>query len=42
MQADGLPFVEAFLLAVSAALLAALYPAWRLSRMQTAGALRGD
>ena len=42
MQVEALPFVEAFLLAVSAALLAALYPAWRLSRMQTASALRGD
>ena len=31
-----------FLLAVSAALLAALYPAWRLSRMQAAEALRGE
>src|SRR5687768_15302760 len=36
------PFVQAFLLAVGAALLAALYPAWRLSRMETAEALRGD
>jgi ABC-type lipoprotein release transport system permease subunit len=31
-----------FLLAVDAALLAALYPAWRLSRMQAAEALRGE
>jgi putative ABC transport system permease protein len=36
------PFIQAFLLAVSAALLAAIYPAWRLSRMQTAEALRGE
>jgi putative ABC transport system permease protein len=36
------PFVQAFLLAVSAALLAAIYPVWRLSRMQTAQALRGE
>jgi putative ABC transport system permease protein len=36
------PFVQAFVLSVSAALLAALYPAWRLSRMQTAEALRGE
>ena len=35
-------FVQAFLLAVGAALLAALYPAWRLSRMQAAEALRGE
>jgi putative ABC transport system permease protein len=42
MHADPAPFVEAFLLAVIAALLAAIYPAWRLSRMQTAEALRGE
>jgi putative ABC transport system permease protein len=36
------PFVQAFLLSVSAALLAALYPAWRLSRMEVAEALRGE
>lgn len=42
MQADPAPFVQAFLLAVSAALLAALYPAWRLGRMQVAEALRGE
>ncbi len=42
MQIDPVPFVQAFILAVSAALLAAVYPAWRLSRMQTAEALRGE
>ena len=42
MQADPAPFGQAFLLAVSAALLAALYPAWRLGRMQAAEALRGE
>ena len=42
MQADLAPFAQAFLLAVSAALLAALYPAWRLSHMQAAEALRGE
>jgi putative ABC transport system permease protein len=42
MHADPAPFVEAFLLAVAAALLAAIYPAWRLSRMPTAEALRGE
>lgn len=42
MQADPAPFAQAFGLAVSAALLAALYPAWRLGRMQTAQALRGE
>jgi putative ABC transport system permease protein len=42
MHAEPAPFVQAFLLAVGAALLAALYPAWRLGRMQTAEALRGE
>jgi len=42
MQAVPAPFVEAFLLAIGAALLAALYPAWRLSRLQAAQALRGE
>jgi putative ABC transport system permease protein len=42
MQAAPAPFVQAFLLAIGAALLAALYPAWRLSRMQAAEALRGE
>jgi putative ABC transport system permease protein len=42
MHADPMPFVEAFALSVTAALLAALYPIWRMSRMQTAQALRGD
>jgi putative ABC transport system permease protein len=42
MQVDAAPFVQAFLLSMSAALLAALYPAWRLSGMQVAEALRGE
>ena len=42
MHVDPAPFLQAFLLAVGAALLAALYPAWRLGRMQTAEALRGE
>jgi putative ABC transport system permease protein len=42
MHVHPAPFVQAFVLAVSAALLAALYPAWRISRMQTAEALRGE
>ena len=42
MQTDLAPFAQAFLLAVSAAIFAALYPAWRLSRMQAAEALRGE
>jgi putative ABC transport system permease protein len=42
MHIDPGPFAQAFLLAVSAALLAGLYPAWRLSQMQAAEALRGE
>ena len=42
MQANSAPFVQAFLFAIVAALLAAVYPAWRLSRMQAAEALREE
>jgi putative ABC transport system permease protein len=42
MHADPVPFAQAFGLSVSAALLAALYPAWRLGRMPAAEALRGE
>ena len=42
MHAQPAPFVQAFLLAVGAALLAAMYPAWRIGRMQVAAALRGE
>lgn len=42
MQAEPWPFLQAFLLAVGAAMLAAVYPAWRLGRMQPAEALRGE
>jgi putative ABC transport system permease protein len=42
MHLEPAPFVQAFLLAVGAALLAAIYPAWRLSRMQAAESLRGE
>lgn len=42
MQVDALPFVEAFLVAVVAALLAAIYPAWRMGRMITSEALRSE
>jgi putative ABC transport system permease protein len=34
------PFIQAFVLALMAALLAGLYPAWRISRMVTAEAMR--
>ena len=40
MQVNLAPFVEAFLLSVGAALLAAFYPLWRLSHMEIAEALR--
>lgn len=36
------PFVQAFTVAVVAALLAGLYPAWRLTRLVTAQALRAE
>ena len=42
MLVEPAPFLQAFLLAVGAALLAGIYPAWRLSRMQTADVLRGE
>ncbi len=42
MEVAPAPFIQAFLLAVTAALLAALYPAWRLGRMAIAEALRGE
>jgi putative ABC transport system permease protein len=42
MQLDPLPFLVALGVAVSAALLAGLYPAYRMSKMMTAEALRGD
>jgi putative ABC transport system permease protein len=42
MHTEPAPFVQAFLLAIGASLLAALYPAWRLGRMQAAEALRGE
>jgi putative ABC transport system permease protein len=42
MQVDALPFIEAFLVAVIAAVLAGLYPAWRMGRMLTSEALRSE
>jgi putative ABC transport system permease protein len=42
MHAEVMPFAQAFLLAISAAWLAAVYPAWRLGRIQVAAALRGE
>lgn len=44
MQYIPLPgeFLEAFLVALAAALLAGVYPAWRLGRLQPADALRSE
>jgi putative ABC transport system permease protein len=42
MQVDPAPFIQAFALSVGAALLAAVYPIWRLSRMQAAEVLQGE
>lgn len=41
-QLDGALFAQALLLAVAAALLAGLYPAWRMSRTSPAVALREE
>jgi putative ABC transport system permease protein len=42
MQANPASFPQALLLAIGAALLAGIYPAWRLGHMQAAEALRGE
>jgi putative ABC transport system permease protein len=42
MQIDAVPFVEAFLLATMSALLAAVYPIWKLSGMQPMETIRGE
>jgi putative ABC transport system permease protein len=42
MQVDPLPFVQALLVAVLAALLAGLYPARRMGKMLAAEALRHE
>jgi putative ABC transport system permease protein len=42
LQAEPAVFVQALLLAVGAAVLAGIYPAIRLSRMETADALRSE
>ena len=41
LQADPVIFLQALALAVGAALLAGVYPAWRMGRMAAADALRG-
>ncbi len=40
MQIDAQPFMQAFLVAVGASLLAGLYPAWRILKKNTAEAIR--
>jgi putative ABC transport system permease protein len=40
MELVSSPFIQAFALAVLAALLAGIYPAWRMSRMKAAEAMR--
>jgi putative ABC transport system permease protein len=40
MQVDSWPFLQAFLVAVGASLLAGLYPAWRILKRNTADAIR--
>jgi len=40
MQAEPAPFIEALIVAVIAALLAGIYPAYRMGKMVTAEALR--
>lgn len=42
MQLRPVDFVQAFLIALVAALLAGLYPAWRMGQMQPATALRSE
>lgn len=42
MHSEAVPYLQAFLLALGAALLAAVYPAWRLGQSQPAAALRGE
>jgi putative ABC transport system permease protein len=42
MQVDALPFIQALMVAVIAALLAGLYPAWRMGRTITSEAIRSE
>jgi putative ABC transport system permease protein len=42
MQLQPGDFIQAFLIALAAALLAGLYPAWRMGQMQPAAALRSE
>ena len=42
MRLDPREFVQAFLVALGAALLAGLYPAWKLGQTEPAAALRSE
>ena len=42
MKLQPMEFVQAFLVALLAALLAGLYPAWRIGQTQPAEALRAE
>jgi putative ABC transport system permease protein len=42
MQVDALPFIDALIVVVIAAVLAGLYPAWRMGRRLTSEALRPE
>jgi putative ABC transport system permease protein len=42
MQIEPAPFLQALAVAIVAALLAGLYPAWRMGRMITSEALRSE
>jgi putative ABC transport system permease protein len=42
LQLEAAPFIQALLIAVAAALLAGLYPAYRASRRSAADAIRFD
>jgi putative ABC transport system permease protein len=42
MQLQPADFIQAFLVALGAALLAGIYPAWRMGQMQPANALRSE
>jgi putative ABC transport system permease protein len=42
MQVDPGPFIQAFLVAVIAALLAGIYPAYKMGQIATAEALHAE
>jgi putative ABC transport system permease protein len=42
MRLDPMEFIQAFLVAIGAALAAGLYPAWRMGRIPPAEAVRAE